>query len=333
MRRTFCDKVLLPFAGIALLSAPAAWAGPPALELEAEIPLGQVVGRIDHLAIDLERRRLFVAELGNDSVAVIDLKAQKLLRRLSGFSRPQGIGYDPTNDLLFIANAGDGSVRLLRGENFSGAGRIDLGADADNVRVDVKAQRVYVGYGNGALAVIDPRTRAKIGDIQLKAHPESFRLDPNNHRIYANVPEAGQIAVVDRETRTQIAAWPVAQGRANFSLVLDVPTQRVLVATRRPPKLLAFHTPDGAPVADVPVCGDADDVFNDPKRRRIYVSCGAGFIDVYTPRGTSYERIGRIPTASGARTSLFVPELDRLFLAVRARGNRPAAIWVFRPSP
>ena len=326
-------NVLFLFGVAWLLNSTASSGESDTLRLEEKIPLGHVAGRIDHLAVDLDRRRLFVAELGNDSVAVIDLKTRKLFKRLPGFNRPQGIGYDKTSDLLFVANAGDGSVRLLRGDDLSAAGRIDLGADADNVRVDTGAKRVYVGYGDGAVAIIDPHTRAKIGDIAVKAHPESFQLDPANSRIYANVPDAKQVAVLDRKSGAQIAAWPLPQARANFPLAIDAPQQRVLVASRHPPKLLAFHLPDGAIVADVAACADADDVFSDPNRRRVYVSCGDGFIDVFARRGASYERIGHIATPPGARTSLFVPELDRLFLAVRARVDRPAGIWVFRPPP
>ena len=151
-------------------------AEPPLLQLETKIPLGDVRGRIDHLAIDLARRRLFVAELGNDSIGIVDLKNDKLLRTISGFKEPQGVAYLPEVDTLYVANAGDGSVQLLQGESYGQAGRIELGKDADNIRVDPNANRVFVGYGDGALAVIDPASRSKIAAIPLPAHPESFQL-------------------------------------------------------------------------------------------------------------------------------------------------------------
>jgi hypothetical protein len=86
-------------------------------------------------------------------------------------------------------------------------------------------------------------------------------------------------------------------------------------------------------IASLEICGDADDVFVDAKRRRVYVSCGEGYIDVLDSERSAYRRIARIATVAGARTSLFVPELDRLMLAVRASSGEPAAIWVFRPMP
>src|SRR6185503_687729 len=125
-------------------------------QLETKIPLGDVRGRIDHLAADLNRNRLFVAELGNNSVGVVDLKAGKLLRTISGFKEPQGIAYVASVDMLYVANAGDGSVHMLNGEDYKPSGRIDLGGDADNIRLSLATNRVFVGYGDGGLAKIDP---------------------------------------------------------------------------------------------------------------------------------------------------------------------------------
>ena len=169
------------FARAILLSASLTW--PAALlaqttavplALEAKIPLGQVSGRIDHLGIDTKRQRLFLAELGNNSLGVVDLSASKVLRRITGLSEPQGVAYVPFTDSILVANAGDGSVRVLRGEDLTLIGRIELGDDADNVRVDAAHKRVLVGYGKGALAVIDPGSLSKTADIRLKSAPGGF---------------------------------------------------------------------------------------------------------------------------------------------------------------
>ena len=71
----------------------------------------------------------------------------------------------------------------------------------------------------------------------------------------------------------------------------------------------------------------------DPKRSRVYVSCGEGFIDVLAVQGNGYAKLAQVATAGGARTALFVPDLDRLLLAVRATVSAPAAIWEYRPIP
>jgi hypothetical protein len=324
-------RSLLAAIVLAMTSA-SGWSAEPPLALEAKIPLGAVKGRIDHFAVDLARQRLFVAELGNDSIGVIDLEANTLIHRITGLKEPQGVGYLARVDTLYAANAGDGSVRLYRGEDFAPRGRIDLGADADNVRIDAAHDRVWVGYGSGALAAIDGASSRKTIEIPLKAHPESFRLDRTGETIFANVPDAGQIAIVDVATKRQRTAIETHADRGNFPMALDLDQGRIIVVFRRPPRLGIYEMASGRRVASTEVCKDADDVFLDAKRERLYVSCGEGFIDVFSARG-DYARLGRIATAAGARTSLWAPERDRLYLAVRASGNEPAAIWVFRPSP
>jgi YVTN family beta-propeller protein len=306
---------------------------PPPLQLEAKIALGDVQGRIDHMAIDLPRQRLFVAELGNDTVGVVDLAERKVIARLGGLKEPQGIGYVPSMQTLYVANAGDGTVRVYLGGEYAPAGAIELGADADNIRIDPATGRVFVGYGNGGLAVIDAKAFRKVADIPLPAHPESFQLDPAGDRIFVNLPKVRAIAVVDREAVRQTQSWPMVTAEGNFPMTLNAAAGHVLSVFRNPATLGVFATKDGAPIASVDICGDADDVFLDARHRRVYVSCGEGFLDVLDADGNEYKRIARIPTIAGARTSLFVPQLDRLYLAARATAGEPASVWVFRPTP
>jgi YVTN family beta-propeller protein len=325
-------SILLAAASLMWPATVVAQSASAPLVLEAKIPLGQVSGRIDHLGIDVKRQRLFVAELGNNSLGVVDLAAGKVLRTVAGLSEPQGVAYVPFADSVFVANAGDGSVHVLRGDDLAPIGRIELGEDADNVRVDTQRNRVLVGYGNGALAVIDPATRTKAADIRLKGHPESFQIDETGTKVFVNVPDARDIEVADLASDTN-RSLPMHSTGSNFPMAIDGEAHRVLVVFRSPPTLMALSSQDGRIVAKIETCGDADDVFVDPKRHRVYVSCGEGVVDVLEQREAEYRRLTRVPTVSGARTSLFVPELDRLFVAVRARSGEPAAIWVFRPAP
>jgi DNA-binding beta-propeller fold protein YncE len=322
---------ILLAASLAWPAATGAQTATPPLILDGKIPLGQVSGRIDHLGIDVKRQRLLVAELGNNSLGVVDLAGGKVLLRIVGLSEPQGVAYVPFADSIFVANAGDGSVRVLRGDDLGPIGRIELGDDADNVRVDTARNRVLVGYGNGALAVIDPASLSKTADIRLKAHPEGFQIDETGTQVFVNVPNAREISVVDLATGSTLSL-PTQGAGSNFPMAIDGETHRVLVVFRNPPTLMALSSQDGHVVAKAETCGDADDVFVDHKRRRVYVSCGEGVVDVLEPVEAGYRRLARVPTVSGARTSLFVPELDRLFVAARATSREPAAIWVFRPA-
>ena len=119
----------------------------------------------------------------------------------------------------------------------------------------------------------------------------------------------------------------------NYPMALDESAKHVIVAFRDPARLAVFVMDDGATVAVRETCGDSDDVFFDAKRKRVYVVCGAGFIDVFDAQAAVYQRLARIPTVSGARTGLFIPSLDLLAIAVRASGKQPAAIWLYRVTP
>jgi DNA-binding beta-propeller fold protein YncE len=302
------------------------------LVLESKIPLGMVNGRIDHLAFDVSRKQVFVAELENNTVGIVDLGGARLLHRIAGLNRPQGLSYVPSADALFVANGEDGTVRVFKGGEFAPLGQLTVGSDADNVRVDPETSHVIVGYGSGALAVIDSATRKKIKDIRLLAHPESFQISAGTGRIFINLPDVVSIVALDAKSGGQDAMWSTGTDRGNFAMVLDEANQRVLVVFRDPPKLSALDMRTGAVVAEHDTCGDVDDVFLDTKRLRVYVTCGDGFIDVLNARA-DYARLDRIVTRQGARTSLFIPQLDRLAIAARASGNEPAELWVYRATP
>lgn len=302
------------------------------LVLVSKILLGDIPGRLDHMAIDLARRRLYVAERSNDSVAVIDLEKERVLRRLDDLSRPQGLAYEPATDLLTVANGGDGTLKLFQGSALKPAGSIELGKDADNVRIDAASGRIYVGYGEGAIAVIDSASRKKLADIPLKAHPEGFQISPSGGQLFVNVPDAGEITVVDQENDETPVRWPTGRLRANFPMVFDAANAQVVAIFRSPSTLASFSTTDGEPVASIDTCEDADDVFLDSDRQRAYVICGEGVVETFSYAPHRINGMGRIATSPGARTGLFVPQLDRLFVAVRRTATEPAAIWILRPS-
>ena len=317
---------------VATIFAVAARAEEAPLRLIQSIPLPDGRGRIDHLALDASRQQLFVAELGNDSIAVLDLVAGALIGRLTGVAEPQGAVFVPESDRLFVTSAGTGAVAIFKGADLKTAGQIDLVADADNIRYDPARDEVYVGYDDGALGIIAAASGERLGEIPLTAHPELFQLETAGARIFANVPGTGQIAVVDRQKRSPVTAWPLAGVRANFPMALDEAGHRLIVIAREPPTLLVMDTESGKEITRADSCGDADDVFYDERRKQLYVSCGQGFLEVFALRDSATQRLARVPTAVGARTSLFVPAEDCLYVAVPHRGEQQAEVLVYQPT-
>lgn len=325
-----CSRTLLgPLFAIAITAAMGQDSS--TLELVKTIPLPLVNGRIDHMAFDIRHGRLLVAALGNGSVEVVGLKEGKVIHSIRGLHEPQGIVCLPDMNTIVVASGGDGVCSFLDAESFQPAGTISLGDDADNIRYDDTAHLLYVGYGSGALAVIDPSTKKKLADIPLAGHPESFQLEQNGGRLFVNIPQAEQIAIVQRASHNVVGKIDLRDASGNFPMAVDQKHHRLFVGCRDPARLLIL-TPDSGSVRTVAVDidGDCDDVFFDETTRAIYISCGEGFLDIITRTpADKYVLTSRIKTSVGARTSLFVPELHHLFVAVPRRGSRSAAVRIY----
>lgn len=300
------------------------------LQLVQTIPLPGVQGRIDHLAVDVAGRRLFVAALGNNTVEVIDLEKGQRVRSVGGFKEPQGIAYLPETNTVAVANGGDGAVTLLDGATLEAVKTIAFGDDADNLRYDAARKRLHVGYGKGALGAYDTAKGVRLADVALDAHPESFQLDTASDRIFVNLASLRKIAVVDASRSAVAATWPVSAGSANFPMALDGSHHRLFVLTRKPPRLAVFDSDTGRAVATLDADGDADDLFYDAARQRLYACFGAGSVIVYAQIDPDrYRELAKVTTADGARTGLFSAELRRLFVAVPRRAHPVAEIRVF----
>lgn len=324
-------RLIAPYAATALGLGEAPAATVAELTLAERIPLGEVKGRLDHMAIDLRRGLLFLAELENNTLAVVDLNAGRLAQRIEGLSEPQGVAYVATTDRLFIANGGSGIVQMRKGEDLTLVREIVLGEDADNIRQD-GPDRIIVGYGGGALAVLDAASGDKIADIALAAHPEAFLPEPGGARIFVNEPRALRTAVIARASGQEVARWGAPGAAANFPMALDEKGKRLFVAYRMPALIAAFDTSSGALLTQLSSCRDPDDVFHDPARGRVYVICGEGAVAVLDASKGTLRNQSLLQSRSGARTGLFSPERDRLFVAIPARGNKQAELRAYRPN-
>jgi DNA-binding beta-propeller fold protein YncE len=301
-----------------------------ALALVRTIDLPRVEGRIDHLAFDAAGQRLYVAALGNNTVEVLDVKAGAHVKSLPGFREPQGIAVALETKTVAIANGQGEGLQLVSADDYRAGTMVRLGDDSDNVRYDAAAKRLYVGFGSGALAAIDPANAKVLGEAKLAGHPESFQLERSGSRVFVNVPTANQIAVVDRNGMKVVAAWPVTTAKSNFPMALDEADHRLFIGCRRPARGLVYDTTNGKEIASFDIVGDTDDLFYDSTRKRVYVTGGEGFLDVVQDQGGNrFSRVAHMPTAAGARTSLFVPDQNRLYLAVPHRGSQKAEIRVF----
>jgi DNA-binding beta-propeller fold protein YncE len=301
------------------------------LKLEQTIALPGVEGRIDHLTYDPVGERLFVCALGNNSLEVLDLRKGQRVRSITGLGAPQGIAYIPEFNRLFVANDKDGIVKIYDAKSLQVIGELNFKDDADNVRYDDVLKKLYVGFGNGGIAVVNAPDGKQVGSIKLTAHPEAFELEKNGKRIFVNVPNSRHVAVIDRDKNEVVARWKTDLAFANFPMALDEVNHSLFIGCRMPSKLVVLNTESGDVVAKIDISGDPDDVFYDSKRHRIYAICGAGKIDIIEQIDpNTYNAPTNIDTADGARTGLFVSERDTLFVAVPHRGSQKAEIRAYR---
>jgi DNA-binding beta-propeller fold protein YncE len=324
---------ILPVMAILLALTHWAYADDTLLQLVDRIPLPGVAGRIDHMAVDMASHRLFIAALGNNSLEVVDLRERRTIQRLPQLKEPQGVVFLAASGRLVVCNGGDGACLVLDANTLKLIRRIELHEDADNVRYDVATRQLFVAYGTGGIGIFDAEFQ-RVGVISLPGHPESFALSRGASRIFVNVPAIRAVVVANVARRQIVGTWHLPHAGGNFPMALDEAAHLLFVGARDPSQLIGFDTRSGRVVVMVPIDGDPDDIFIDAQRRRLYVSCGAGYLDVLGwTEAAHYQLTKTIPTAPGARTALFVPEIRRLFLAIPHHGSYKAEIWIYDVHP
>jgi hypothetical protein len=307
--------------------------GTDLLKLEKEIPLPGVKGRIDHMAINLKDKVLYMAALGNNSVEVIDIDKGIVIKSIKGVEEPQGIAYLPAQNEIAVASGANGDCVFFNASTYEKVATIKLAGDADNIRYDATEKKLYVGYGSGGLALIDPVAHIVIKEVSLTAHPESFQLDKKNNRVYANMPDSRSIAVIDVKNFTVMNTWHINEYNANFPMTLDTANDLVFVGFRRPAVLVSYDCNTGKQVSRNELINDVDDIFYNAARQEVIASGGGGAVNIFRREdAASYKRVV-IPTRDGARTSLLIPELGIFVVAARATSGESASLLVYRLQP
>jgi hypothetical protein len=320
-----------------VLAAPPPEEGP--LRVIQKIPLPNVEGRIDHLDTDIKGGRLFIAGLDNGSLEVVDLRAGKWIRSIPGFKKPQGVLYVRELNKLFVASGNDGMLRVFRGDTLELLDALPLALGANRVTYDSATKSIYVGYGGkdagqsyGLIGVVEAKNDKLAGDVKVAAHPAEVLLEKSGPKIFSAIYPADLIEVIDRTKREKIASWPVPDASHPGVMDLDEANHRLFISGTSQ-HLTILDSKSGKLVANLPCVDDADGLFFDVVNKRIYVS-GDGFLDVFKQNDADhYAAVARIRTGAGAGTSLLVPELHRLYVAVPHKGEQAAEIQVYEVRP
>jgi len=333
---------LMPAIGVIALSTSAQ--EKPPLKLIATTPLPGFSGDFDHFAIDLKGKRLFLTAEDHKTVEVFDLEG-KHLHSITGFGQPHAAVFLPDVNKLIVTDGDDdfGRVELVSGENYKILGTIKLPPGVDGAVFNPVNQYYYVESGSDepgakthALNIIDTKTFKHIGDIMLPgSHSEAMAIDKAGKKMYVNLTGTNEVAVVDLEARKVIARWLIPGAQTANALAFDEPNHRVFIATRKPPTFFVFDTDTGKVVTTLPCAAQNDDMWMDVPRKRIYVT-GTETTSVFEQKDADhYTHLADVPTGFRARTSILVPELNRLYIAVSGKGKPDAklALQIYEIQP
>lgn len=299
------------------------------LERVATIESTGKAGTLDHLYVDAGTARLFLTNQTNDTLDVIDLKSNRLLKQVADQKAAHSVVYVPNLDRIFVSG-GAGFCNVLDGTSYALVKSLPV-EGADSVRFDARSGRVAVA-SRKSLTFIDAKSLEITARIELPGTPHGFQVAKNRSAIYVNTEPPAQVTVVDPEKKAVVAGYPFAGEHKSIGpITLDEPNGRILVGLRAPPRFSVLDLATGKERATLPIPEGADDMFLDPESKLIFVSCSAGSIALIRQVDADhYERIADLPTLKGAKTSYFDPTLNRLYLGVpRQPDKNGPEIWVF----
>jgi DNA-binding beta-propeller fold protein YncE len=306
---------------------------PASLRLIQTIPLKGVAGRLDHMAVDNKHGRLFVANLSNNSLDIVDLKAGKLIKQIPEQKKLQGIAYVPDLDRIFVGNGISGECNVFDGKDYSLLKSIKL-PDADNVRYNPNNGLVYVEHAEQTLSVFDAKTYERKAAIKLPGRPQAFQLESKRPRLYLNaLPD--HVVVIDTDKNEVVATHPLALAQRGYPMAIDEANRRLFIGCREKAVVVVMDSESGKAITAVEIPADIDDLFYDAKHKRLYASCGEGFLTVLRQRDAdTYDILEKIPTVKLARTCLFDPVSGRLYLGLpRQDGQDGPQIQVYEARP
>ena len=327
-------KSNLPFLALFLIAiSPHAQADQP-LRLIKTVFLPGYVGDFEHFAADLKGNRLFLIAEDHKTVEVLDIRTGRRIHTIAGFGQPHAIEYlaGPNSLIVTEGDEESGAVDLVSASNYKILDKIMLPTNVDGGVFNPVNKYYYVESGaqgqdakTHLLSIIDTQSFKRIGDIALPGtKSEAMAIDHSGRKLYVNLRDPDEIGVVDLLTGQLVTRWPIPEAKSQNALVLNEPNHRLFSATHTPPKLFVFDIDTGKVIASLPCAVNSDDMGYDPVRKRIYIT-GDGEASVFEQHDADhYVHIAEVPTGYRARTSIFVPELNRLYLGVASRGKREA---------
>ena len=286
--------------------------------VERTIHIGGPGGK-DYLTVDPQTHRLYVVRGRHTNV--IDTTTGQVIADLQGQGNSHGVAIVPSAGRGFISDGGAdrnaGAVVVFDLKTNEILGTIPSMGDSDGIIFDPFSERVLMVSGDGnALQTfrpdIDPKNGKMDPPIALGGAPEYLASDGAG-KVFVNLMDKNEVAVVDIATRTVIARWPVAPGGAPVGMSIDTQKHRLFIGGRNPQKLIVMSTVDGKVVADLPIGATVDATQFD--RGEIFVSCRDGSLIVAAETSPGkFSVVQTVKTPDGANTMALDPVTRTIYL-------------------
>jgi YVTN family beta-propeller protein len=332
----------LMLAAIVVLSLlPSIASAQPLLTLEKTIPLPAIgAGDFDHFAVDLRRHKLFLAAEAHGTIETFDLRTGAHLQSARGVVMPHAFALVPDRDELFVADGGDGAVKVFDATTLHRIARIPLAADPDGGVYDPATRLFYVGNGGRAahqdhsyVSVISVDRRAVVGRIRVPGTTiKGMVIDHRRGRLYVSVRDRSVVEVIDLRRRAVVATYSSPYLHANAPIGVDLAAQRLFVPGRKPNTLVVLRARDGATLQHLPTVATADDLTVDTLHRRLYVSGSSG-LDVYTENPAGRYALAEHLDTLGGKTSFYVPSQERFYVAHSRTAAPSSGLQIYRVNP
>jgi len=285
-------------------------------------------GGFDYITVDAKSHRLYIPR--STHTMVVDADSGKVIGDIAGQKHNHGVAIAPELGRGFISD-GAGSIVIFGLKSNAVLGTVAAKDDADGIIYDKSTGLVLVACGDAGVLVTlradgDPKT-AKIDTIDLGGKPEYLASDEAG-KVYVNLEDKDQVAVVDLKAGKVLEHWPVAPGGSPVGMSIDTAKHRIFVGCRKPQKLLVMSTDDGKVIADLPIATGVDATRWDG--HHAFASTREGKLSVAEEKGGKFEIVQTVTTGFGTKTMDIDTGAHKIFLPTAEfeeakAGERPKA--------
>lgn len=273
-----------------------------------QIPIGGE-GGWDCLSVDADARRLYVTHA--DNIVVVDLNKDAVVGQIA--DTPGVHGFAIGGGLGFSSNGRENKVSVVDLKTSTTLKKVETGEVPDAILYEPKRAEVYAFNGKGQSAtVIDAKSGKVVATIPLGGQPEFAQAEGD--RVFCNIEDKSQIAVIDTKTHSVIARWPLAPGEEPTGIAIDSAHHRLFAACHNK-LLIMIDSLSGSVIASAPIGTGVDGCAFDEANQLVFASCGDGTTTIAKAVGDKLEVVQTLTTERGARTMALDPVSHRIYLA------------------